>query len=58
MCARELKARQLGFTQLISECLESNAASITNHRRAGFGTFDPEQPWARHTVYWIKNIAA
>jgi L-amino acid N-acyltransferase YncA len=58
MCARELKARQLGFIQLISECLESNAASITNHRRAGFETFDPEQPWGtRSTVYWTKTLS-
>ena len=58
MCARELKARQLGFTQLISECLESNLASITNHRRAGFETMTPEQPWgSMKTMYWQKVLA-
>jgi len=56
MCSRELKARQLGMSYLISECLETNCYSITNHRRAGFEPFEPEQPWSRNTIYWIKTL--
>lgn len=57
MCVRELKAREIGFSHLISECLESNTVSITNHRRAGFDRFEPERPWAKNTAYWMKVLA-
>ncbi len=56
MMARELKARQLGWTMLVSECHASNEHSANNFRRAGFERADPEQPWARDSVYWLKHL--
>jgi GNAT superfamily N-acetyltransferase len=56
MCARELKARQLGWSHLISECLACNSYSIANHRKAGFEPFEPEQPWAKDSVFWIRTL--
>lgn len=56
MMARELKARQLGWTQLVSECHASNNHSANNFRRAGFEQVWPEQPWARDSIYWAKAL--
>jgi L-amino acid N-acyltransferase YncA len=58
MCARELKARQLGWTQLVSECRADNSYSAANFRRAGFERCDPEQCWGEPgSIYWVKNLA-
>jgi len=56
MAARELKARQLGWTCLVSECRAGNEYSANNFRRAGFERFEPEQPWARDSIYWRKAL--
>lgn len=54
---RELKARELGWTHLVSECAESNLHSSANFRRAGFERCEPEQRWGvADSVYWIKKL--
>jgi GNAT superfamily N-acetyltransferase len=56
MRVRELKARQLGYTHLVSECLESNSYSAANFRRAGFEEFEPEQKWAVDSIFFKKAL--
>ena len=56
MVARELKARQLGWTTLVSECKANNEHSANNFRRAGFDEFEPEQPWAKDSIYFKKSL--
>jgi len=57
MCARELKARQLGWTHLVSECAASNTHSAANFRKAGFELCEPEQRWgAKDSIYWVKAL--
>lgn len=56
MKARELKARQLCWTTLVSECHEGNSYSAANFRKFGFEQFEPEQPWAKDSIYWIKTL--
>lgn len=54
---RELKARQLGWTHLISECLAENRFSAANFRKAGFELCEPEQRWGEPgSIYWIKTL--
>lgn len=56
MKARELKAKSLGWTQLVSECA-ADSFSASNFRKAGFSITDPEQKWgAAGSVYWVKMI--
>jgi GNAT superfamily N-acetyltransferase len=45
MYTREVKARRLGWRQLVSECGPGNARSAANFLKAGFEPCDPEQPW-------------
>lgn len=56
MKARELKARQLGWTMLVSECRSSNERSANNFRRAGFDEFEPEQKWAVDSIFFKKTL--
>ncbi len=56
MVARELKAKQLGWTHLVSECRVNNKYSTANFIKAGFIQCEPEQPWERDSVYWVKAI--
>ncbi len=56
MMARILKAKQLGWTQLVTECRKDNSYSAMNLRKAGFIQVDPEQPWARDSIYWEKAL--
>jgi len=56
MAARELKAKQLGWTCLVSECGDGNTYSANNFRRFGFEQFEPEQPWASASIYWLKRL--
>jgi GNAT superfamily N-acetyltransferase len=56
MKARELKARQLGWTMLVSECRADNERSANNFRRAGFDEFEPEQKWAQDSIYFKKSL--
>jgi GNAT superfamily N-acetyltransferase len=56
MTVRESKARQIGWTMLVSECLESNSHSAANFRSFGFEQFDPEQPWAKDSIFFKKTL--
>lgn len=56
MFVREVKARDLGYSQIVSEC-SADSHSNPNFRRAGFETFEPEQPWGKPaSVYWRKVL--
>jgi GNAT superfamily N-acetyltransferase len=57
MMARELKARQIGWTHLISEHGGDNSFSAANFRKAGFEPTDPEQRWGvPGSIYWVKRL--
>jgi GNAT superfamily N-acetyltransferase len=57
LVTREIRARQLGWTHLISECSARNHHSSANFRRAGFEQCEPEQRWGvPDSIYWIKQI--
>jgi GNAT superfamily N-acetyltransferase len=57
LLARELKAKQLGWTMLVSECGEMNRWSAANFLKCGFQRVDPEQPWTRtNDQYFAKMI--
>lgn len=56
MFVREVKARELGYAQIVSECA-GDSHSNPNFRRAGFEMFSPEQPWGKPgDVYWRKTL--
>jgi GNAT superfamily N-acetyltransferase len=56
MFVREVKARELGYTQIVSECSEDSHSNL-NFRRAGFEQCWPEQPWGKPgSVYWSKVL--
>ncbi len=50
------RARELGWTQLVSECRSDNKYSAYNFRRAGFERFEPEQPWAKDSIFFKKAL--
>ena len=55
---REVRARDLGYEQLISECSEHSHSNL-NFRRANWEQVAPEQPWQPNnpgTVYWSKTL--
>lgn len=57
MYTREVKARRLGWRQLVSECGPGNARSAANFLKAGFEPVDPEQPWgAPGSRYFSKTL--
>jgi len=58
MAMRELCARQLGWTLLVSECRADNSYSAANFRKAGFSLCEPEQRWADqdNSLYWVKHL--
>lgn len=57
MVVRELKARQLGWKMLVSECGENNHFSASNFRKAMFERMMPEQKWgAAGSIYWVKVL--
>lgn len=56
MAAREIKAKQLGWTHLVSDCRKTNEHSANNFRKAGYDEFIPEQPWEVDSIYWIKSL--
>jgi RimJ/RimL family protein N-acetyltransferase len=56
MAARDLKARQLGWTMLVSECHASNSRSAANFLKFGFEQFEPEQPWAKDSIFFKKTL--
>jgi hypothetical protein len=51
-----VKARQLGWTHLVSECRVENKFSAANFLKAGFELCEPEQPWEKNSVYWVKRL--
>jgi GNAT superfamily N-acetyltransferase len=58
MFVREVKARELGYTQIVSECFE-DSHSILNFRRSGYERISPEQPWGKNgerDLYWSKIL--
>lgn len=56
MFVREVKARDLCYDQIVSECA-ADSHSIPNFRRAGFEQIDPEQKWgAAGSVFWRKVL--
>ncbi len=56
MFVREVRARELGYHQIVSECSEDSHSNL-NFRRAGFEQVEPEQPWGKHgSVYWRKYL--
>jgi L-amino acid N-acyltransferase YncA len=58
MFTREVKARRLGWTHLVSECGPGNKRSYANFIKAGFETCDPEQPWGEPgSSYFVKKLA-
>ena len=56
LMARELKAKQLGWTTLVSECREDNFWSSSNFRKAGYSQVNPEQEWAKDSIFWVKYL--
>jgi GNAT superfamily N-acetyltransferase len=56
MLARELKAKQLGWTMLVSECGAGNSYSASNFLKAGFERIDPEQRWAKPDDQYFAKI--
>ena len=50
------RAKETGWTHLVSECLGINSHSAHNFRRAGFEEFEPEQPWAKDSIYFKKAL--
>jgi GNAT superfamily N-acetyltransferase len=55
--ASEILAREsTDWTHLISECSANNPASANNHFRAGFKLCEVERPWAKETLFWIKEL--
>ncbi len=59
MYMREQRARETGYTMIVSDCAANNIYSAYNFGRAGFEVFEPEQPWAEvpvHSIYWKKTI--
>jgi hypothetical protein len=56
MLARLLKAKPIGWTTVVSECHESNSYSAANFLRAGFEEFEPEQKWAKDSIYFMKTL--
>ncbi len=57
MMVRNLKAQQLKWKMLVSECGANNHFSASNFRKAGFEMIDPEQKWgAPGSIYWRKVL--
>lgn len=56
MLARERLAKELGWTQLVSECIYTNIHSANNFIKAGFKLCEPEQPWAVNSLFWTKSL--
>lgn len=55
--ARELKAKKMGVTCLVTDTFGANASS-NNLAKAGFKLYTPETRWAfKQSLYWRKAIA-
>lgn len=53
---RERKAKELGWTMLVSEAKADNEHSISNFIRSGYSETFPEQPWASDSRYFVKVL--
>lgn len=59
LTAREVRARQIGWRLLVSECADDNRASACSFFRAGFAQFEPDQKWGaapESSIYWRKVL--
>lgn len=57
LLARELKAKNLGWHTLVSECSDDNLWSAANFLKAGYSRVEPEQRWgAYNSIYFLKTI--
>lgn len=57
MKLREERARaSTDWTCLISECHIENVASANNFIRSGYLLCEAERPWAKETLFWIKQL--
>ncbi len=57
MWNRIVKAQQLKWDMLVSDCGPNNHFSASNFRKAGFELIDPEQKWAGpNDLYWRKCL--
>jgi GNAT superfamily N-acetyltransferase len=55
LALREVKARRLGYKQLVSET--TNIQSAGNFIKAGFEPFEPEQRWGPEgSMYFTKTL--
>lgn len=53
---REKKARQLGWTHLVTDTYE-NPPSANNLIKCGYKTYHPRNPWGgKGVIYWIKRL--
>ena len=51
------KARELGWSMIVSECAAVNSYSASNFIRAGFVQCEPEQKWARQDdLYFVRRV--
>jgi GNAT superfamily N-acetyltransferase len=57
LAVREAKARSLGWTMLVTECVGDNLHSQQNLERAGYARCVPEQRWGEPgSVYFVKTL--
>jgi GNAT superfamily N-acetyltransferase len=57
MEAREGRARSsTAWTHIVSECSVENIASGNNFISAGYRLCEPERPWEKDTIFWIKKL--
>jgi GNAT superfamily N-acetyltransferase len=56
MRVREIKAKRLGWTHMISDCTD-NLHSANNFIRSGYSLYEPSRPWGfARTLYWRKIL--
>ena len=56
MRAAEKKARELGWTAMVSDTRDK-PYSAANFERMGYVAFTPETPWDyKHSIYWRKEL--
>lgn len=53
---RELKAVDLGWMCLVADVDENNSHSNLNFEQCDYERTNPEQPWAKDSLYWAKNL--
>ena len=53
---RELKAKDLGWEMLVTDCHHDNKASYNSLCRKGYSITHPEQPWSANSIYFAKRL--